>query len=383
MNLKPSRYLTAFENDCTNLDFCCSTARITGEGGAFSFIQTVFGKLEDIPGLLLQRIVFEPLNQNVELSILLQDVEHIVVPSVLPDQSIKLPWGRRRLPWFNSLEELVADANTGIHGDNFRFKVLIESAIGNQPISQHPQLGLESAPNRKHVQRPLALHQINRIIPFHIAGCKLASEFRGYRFASFERGKSLTGSQGQHHFQSMPGDGVGDRVRGIHGGYRHHAELVFRQTDHFCCEAVDRATVSDHAMTVQFRYCEPQTIAPLLSWLRELGRPHLLQGFALEDLRLRTTAAIEKHHEELSQISHGRVHATRGRQPQLEGGGGKLKPVVGPHVGFSKIAGQGPLRSKGALVPPERSEHSLLQIFGEGLVIQFLERVADYGNACV
>ena len=62
--------------------------------------------------------------------------------------------------------------------DNFCFKVLIEPAVGNQRISQHPQLGLESAPDRKHVQRTLTLHQINRIIPFAIAGCELASEFQ-------------------------------------------------------------------------------------------------------------------------------------------------------------------------------------------------------------
>src|ERR1700731_1679593 len=134
MNLKPSRYLTAFENDCANLDFCCSAARIAGEGSAFAFIQTVFGKLEDIPGLLLQRIVLEPLNQNIELSIFLQDVKHIVVPSVLPDQSIKLPWGWRRLPWFRSLEDFVTDAYAGIHRDNCCFKILIESAIGDQRI---------------------------------------------------------------------------------------------------------------------------------------------------------------------------------------------------------------------------------------------------------
>ena len=49
MNLKPSRYLTAFENDCANLDFCSSTTRIASEGSAFAFIQTVFGKIEDVP----------------------------------------------------------------------------------------------------------------------------------------------------------------------------------------------------------------------------------------------------------------------------------------------------------------------------------------------
>ena len=101
-----------------------------------------------------------------------------MVTSVLADQSIKLTNGGRWLQWLHSLEDLVEDANAGIHWENFCLKVLIEKEVGKESISKHKQLGLEKETDRKHVQRKLTLNQINSIIYLAIAGCELASEFR-------------------------------------------------------------------------------------------------------------------------------------------------------------------------------------------------------------
>ena len=90
-----------------------------------------------------------------------------------------------------SLEILVMNANAAINRNNFCFRIDIEPAVGNQSIPRGAQLRLEIAADGQHMQRALALHEVNRVIASAITTGKLASKLRRHRLCIFECGKRL------------------------------------------------------------------------------------------------------------------------------------------------------------------------------------------------
>ena len=63
---------------------------IAGELQPLAVIQAIVGKLELILADFLERVVVEPLDQGPEPAVILEDVEDVVVPAVLADETLPL-----------------------------------------------------------------------------------------------------------------------------------------------------------------------------------------------------------------------------------------------------------------------------------------------------
>src|SRR6516225_1741136 len=128
MDLQPGCFFTALKDHCSNLHLRCASAAVPCEDRGFAVIQTMRREFEAVARLLFERIIFEPFNQNAELSISLQNIKNVVIPAVLPDQSCESVRRRCRLRLFHSLQNPVNNSNATIKRYDFCVRINIETA---------------------------------------------------------------------------------------------------------------------------------------------------------------------------------------------------------------------------------------------------------------
>src|SRR5690348_14298656 len=103
---------TPLENDAADFHLRRIAARIAREDRLLAVVEAAARKIKNIAGGFTQRCIFEPFNERRQLSISLQNVKRVVVPSVFADKPLPScgQW-RRSLP-FGARQKLAADPNS-------------------------------------------------------------------------------------------------------------------------------------------------------------------------------------------------------------------------------------------------------------------------------
>src|SRR5262249_44638790 len=89
---------SALEEHPRSGDLRRSSGTVSSEDETLALIEPGVGKLESVLSRLAQRVFEKPLDQRVELAVLLEDIEDVVVPPVFTDQPVPARGGGGELP---------------------------------------------------------------------------------------------------------------------------------------------------------------------------------------------------------------------------------------------------------------------------------------------
>src|SRR5580704_4929447 len=136
------------------------------ERQCFAIVQAPIRKAEGVGRNLLERIIVVPLDQRRELAIFFENVERVVVPSILADQAAEAIQGGRRLGDGDSRLMLLARENTvALRHD---LHPVTELVVENQCAIALSNFDLITAAIGQLEKLPAALDKIDSIRAFAI-----------------------------------------------------------------------------------------------------------------------------------------------------------------------------------------------------------------------
>ena len=351
-------------------------------------IEAEIGEREDVGRELFERIEEEPLDEGVEATVLLQDVQHVVIPPVLADQAAP-PF---RCDWRRTVVRSAGETRRPLGVDRDHGAVVHDVArpvgvpvVDDEGIAERTQLHRRATAGGREVQASVALVELHCVGSFAVRPGQTPRELRIDRIGTRtgHLGQRLTSPDRQHHLEGRIRDPPHDRARTVHRRHDDHSDPDVREEGELGGEAVNGTAVTEPPLPPTVLHTEAEPVPRGGPRRRELWCPHLLERLALEDATVRSLTTREHRLHEQAEIEHRRVHAPGRRHAELEGGRLEERAVEAPHVRARQLVHDvGPGRERAAR-HPERIQHGGPHVIRERLAFHDLEHVPDHGDARV